>query len=84
MKLYNPILGGQYIIFEDYTSFGIDQIMYFENGDEILKKYPFLVNIDEFKYQPDYYIEKNEKLSFRKVKRFFQNIKNIIICDIKI
>jgi hypothetical protein len=53
MKLYNPILGGKSIKLESNATFDKDQSMEFENGEEMLKKYPFLVNLESPEMIPD-------------------------------
>jgi hypothetical protein len=53
MKLYNPILGGSLIKLEDNSSFNQDTFMEFDNGYDMVLKYPFLIKIEEEKYSPD-------------------------------
>ena len=68
MKIYNPILQGEYIEELDLnkdTFITVDDKL----GEKILKKYPSLVNYDLPQYSPDYY-----DLHMRptpKVKRLF-------------
>ena len=60
MKLYNPPseLGGRKLFeLEDGVRFSVDTIQNIEKelGLELLKMYPFLKNVDDPVYSPDWY-----------------------------
>jgi len=72
MKLYNPIINGISITVEGRI-FNVDSTMEFDNAEEVMEMYPFLVDISEPKYSPDQYQYK-EPVSFRKIKRSIKRI----------
>ncbi len=78
MMLYNPILGGKYI---KQINLNIDKKIEVDKkkGLELLKEYPFLVDIDNPKYKPSYIDReinnKQKKLAEKPVKK---NIWHII------
>jgi len=82
MKLYNPIVGGTRIM-EEVFSIDIDEQKEVEDkdGKELMKKYPFLANMDAEEQQPDGIgnvreIElQNSQYSYRDSSRLIDSIK---------
>lgn len=90
MKLYNPIVGGKRIIDGDFDiDIDKEKIVDNELGEKLLKKYPFLANLDSEEYQPEGVPEvrkielQNSMYSYRDSSRLIDSIKEQAIATRK-